>query len=291
MRVVRLTKELQKLSDEERRAGRKIALVPTMGALHPGHLSLIDIGRHYADSLWVSIFVNPTQFSPSEDFDNYPRTWDEDVAACKAAGVDLIFAPTRDQLYPDGAQTWVDVPGLAQNAPGSSRSGHFRGVTTVVSKLFLAAKPHFAIFGEKDFQQLTIVKRMVRDLGFDLIVVAGPTVRESDGLALSSRNRGLSVESRRQARVVPEALRAAEKAFLGGEKSTTGLLEVARLEIGQAAMAQVDYVKVCDTNTLLEIQDALPDEVLVSIAVSFPGASPSGDLIRIIDNRVLSRSD
>ena len=290
MRVVRLTKELQELSDQERSAGRRIALVPTMGALHPGHLSLIDIGRRHADSLWVSIFVNPTQFSPSEDFDNYPRTWDADVAACKAAGVDLIFAPTRDQLYPDGAQTWVDVPDLAQNAPGSSRSGHFRGVTTVVSKLFLAAKPHFAIFGEKDFQQLTIVKRMVRDLGFDLTVIAGPTVREDDGLALSSRNRGLSVESRRQAQVVPEALRAAEKTFLGGERSTTGLLEVAWREVERAAMAQVNYIKVCDPSTLLEIPNKLPDEVLVTIAVSFPGESPSGDLVRLIGNRVLSLS-
>tara|TARA_Y100000590_G_scaffold226950_1_gene256271 strand:+ start:6062 stop:6937 length:876 start_codon:yes stop_codon:yes gene_type:complete len=288
VRIVRITKELQELSDQERELGRKIALVPTMGALHSGHLSLVELGKQYADSLWVSIFVNPTQFGPTEDFDSYPRTWEADVAACEAAGVDVIFAPTRDQLYPDSAQTWVDVADLSQNAPGGSRVGHFRGVTTVVSKLFIAAKPHFAIFGEKDFQQLTIVKRMVLDLGFDLEVVAGATVREEDGLALSSRNSRLSVDSRIQAGVVPAALEAVEGKVLKGERSKVNLLETARHEIEAAPLASIEYIKFCDPGTLSEVSNKLSGQVLVSVAISFPAGDPSGEPVRLIDNRLLN---
>ncbi|MFP8875127.1 MAG: pantoate--beta-alanine ligase, partial [Myxococcota bacterium] len=207
---MRRPRQLQARADAERAKGHRIALVPTMGALHRGHLSLVEVARRHADRVWVSIFVNPTQFNENSDFESYPRDDARDLATCRAAGVDLVYLPRVEDLYPEGAQTWVDVTELATPLCGAARPGHFRGVGTVVSKLLLAAKPHVAVFGEKDFQQLAVLRRLVRDLGFDVEVLGAPTVREDDGLALSSRNVHLGPVARCQATALVRALDLAE---------------------------------------------------------------------------------
>jgi pantoate--beta-alanine ligase len=200
MRVVEAVKDLQAVADQERAAGRRIALVPTMGALHAGHLSLVEEARSRADVVWVSIFVNPTQFGEADDFSHYPRQLERDLEACREAGVDLVWTPDADEMYPPGAQTWVEVSDLTGVLCGASRPGHFRGVTTIVSKLFLAAKPHVAVFGEKDFQQLAVIRQMVRDLGFDVEIIGGRIARDTNGVALSSRNALLGLEARSRRR-------------------------------------------------------------------------------------------
>jgi len=206
VRILETVSELQQLSDAERAAGRRIALVPTMGALHPGHLSLVKVARERADRVWVSIFVNPTQFNDPNDLSAYPRSLDADLEACELAGVDVVFRPDAGEMYPSDGQTTVEVGGLCEPLCGRARPGHFRGVTTIVSKLLLAAKPHVAVFGEKDYQQLAVIRRMVRDLGFGVEVVGAATLREADGLAMSSRNANLDPEARRQAVALVRAL-------------------------------------------------------------------------------------
>ena len=288
MDIIRNTSELQARSDQLRAQGRKVALVPTMGALHAGHLSLIQCARERADEVWVSIFVNPTQFNQPEDFEGYPRTFEADAESCRAAGVECIFAPTPDQLYPDGAQTWVDVGSLAEPLCGASRPGHFRGVTTVVSKLFLAAKPHVAVFGEKDFQQLAIIRRMVRDMGFDVEIVGGPTLREEDGLAMSSRNVRLGPQARKQAQVIIRAIRAAERAVASGERDSASLLEVVCKTIDEASLATLDYAELRNPDSLEEAPKELDGPTLLALAVNFaPDPDGQGADVRLIDNRVL----
>ena len=188
--IIRTVSELQALSDQNRAAGKRVALVPTMGALHEGHLSLVREARARADVIWLSIFVNPTQFNDPSDFEAYPGdAWERDLELGRASTGWTVFLHHHvEELYPEGAQTWVEVEGLSESLCGASRPGHFRGVTTVVSKLFLAARPHVAVFGEKDFQQLAVIRAMERDLGFGIEVVGAPTVREKDGVAMSSRN-------------------------------------------------------------------------------------------------------
>ncbi len=286
MKIIRTVRDLQELSDHERASGRRIALVPTMGALHEGHVSLMRAAKQHAHAVWVSIFVNPTQFGPNEDLDAYPRTFEADCAACEAAGVEVVFAPTPTEMYPDGAKTWVDVEELSEPLCGASRPGHFRGVATVVAKLFLAAKPQVAVFGEKDYQQLAIIRKMVRDLGFNLEIVGVPTARESDGLAMSSRNRRLTAEARRQARVIPACLSAAERAFASGERRPGALRELALREIEKAPLASVDYFEVRDPTTLAESAETGGESFLLAAAVFFP--SEDGEApVRLIDNRVL----
>src|SRR5262245_7208837 len=197
--VIRTVAELQRWSDAARASGRRIALVPTMGALHEGHLSLVRVGYRHADRVIVSIFVNPTQFGPTEDFARYPRDLAADVAQLRKVGTDVVYAPTVEEVYPAGDATWVGVERLTAHLCGRSRPGHFRGVTTVVARLFLAARPHVALFGEKDYQQLAVIRRMTRDLGFGVEVLGAPIVREPDGLAMSSRNAFLSGRARQQA--------------------------------------------------------------------------------------------
>ena len=187
---------MQHLSDRLRSAGRRLVLVPTMGCLHEGHLSLIHAGRELASRLIVSIFVNPAQFGPNEDFDSYPRTFETDLQKCTEAGVDIVFAPPMQLVYPQGYQTYLALEDLPNHLCGLSRPVFFRGVATVVAKLFNIVKPHIAVFGEKDYQQLLIIKQMVRDLDFDIDIVAGPIVRENDGLAMSSRNEYLLPDQR-----------------------------------------------------------------------------------------------
>ncbi len=236
MQVVSSPRELQLRADAERRGGRRIALVPTMGALHAGHLSLISEARKRADRVWLSVFVNPTQFDQEQDFAGYPRELERDLDVCRSQGVDLVYAPAVEDAYPEGCQTWIDVTELSQPLCGRSRVGHFRGVATIVCKLLLSAKPHLVLFGEKDFQQLALLRRMVRDLGFDVEVIGCPTVREPDGLALSSRNQHLGPKARAQAPVLVRALDEAQAAVAAGERSTRVLLERARARIAMGSV-------------------------------------------------------
>lgn len=285
-------------ADALRAAGRRIALVPTMGALHAGHLSLVKVARQRADVVWLSIFVNPTQFNDPADFEGYPVERTRDLALCAEHGVDAVFAPTVSELYPEAAQTWVDVEHLTRPLCGDSRPGHFRGVTTVVSKLFLAAKPHVAVFGEKDFQQLAVIRRMTRDLGFGIEVVGGATIREPDGLALSSRNVHLGGEARRQAVALVRALDEAEHALVNGECGRDALLDAVREVFARAPLATIDYAELRDPNSLELAPEALSGPTLLALAAHFPANRPGGRQdrpgepgqggeVRLIDNRVL----
>jgi len=263
-----------------------------MGALHEGHLSLIHEARRRVGGergrVFVSIFVNPTQFDDPADYAAYPETFARDVERCREAGVDVVFAPTPEDLYPPGAQTWVEVEALAQPLCGASRPGHFRGVATVVAKLFIAARPHVAVFGEKDFQQLAVIRRMASDLGFDIEVVGAPTVREPDGLALSSRNVHLDPAARRQAVAVVGALDAAERAVAAGERSRDALLAGVRAAIARAPLARIDYAELRDPDTLAPAPERLSGQTLLALAVHFGAQGDARRAVRLIDNRVLS---
>ena len=288
MHVVESRRELQLRADAERAAGQRLALVPTMGAIHAGHLSLICEGRKRADQVWVSIFVNPTQFNEANDFEVYPRELERDLAQCREAGVDLVYTPRVEDVYPEGAQTWVEVEDLTKPLCGASRPGHFRGVTTVVSKLLLAAKPHVAVFGQKDFQQLAVIRRMVRDLGLDVDVVGAPIVREPDGLALSSRNLLLGPEARRNAVALVRALDAVEASVASDERRSVPLLERARAALEAVPRSRVDYAEFRDPETLEPAPDALCGPTLLALAVVFePDEDGQGASVRLIDNRLL----
>src|SRR6185503_19384059 len=279
---------LQARADAERAAGRRIALVPTMGALHVGHASLFKIARQRADRVWVSIFVNPTQFDDPRDLAAYPRTLESDLAICRDAGVDLAFTPDAAEMYPEGAQTEVLVGALAAPLCGASRPGHFRGVATVVTKLLVAAKPHVAVFGEKDYQQLAVIRQLARDLLLDVEIVGAPTVREPDGLALSSRNRHLDPDARRQAVSLVRALDAAESAVAAGERDSAHLLALARYELAGATRAQIDYAELRDPITLAPAPTRLEGPALLALAVFMrPDPGREGKMVRLIDNRVL----
>ena len=287
-RLVTTVTELQRLSDAERAAGRRVALVPTMGALHAGHLSLVAEGRRRADRVWLSIFVNPTQFDDPRDHAAYPRSFEADLALCREAGVDVVFAPPVSEMAPAGAQTWIEVTELAKPLCGRSRPGHFRGVATIVAKLLLAAKPHLAIFGEKDFQQLAVIRRLAGDLRFDVEIVGAPTVREADGLAMSSRNTRLDPEARRQARVLSQALDEAERAVAAGERSGARVLALVATAIEKAPRAAIDYVELRDPDSLEPAPAVLEAPTLLALAVRFvPASDREGAAVRLIDNRVL----
>ena len=278
---------LQARADAERAAGRRIALVPTMGALHAGHASLFKIARQRADRVWVSIFVNPTQFDDPRDLAAYPRTLEADLAICRDAGVDLAFTPDAAEMYPEGAQTSVVVGALAEPLCGASRPGHFRGVATVVTKLLVAAKPHVAVFGEKDYQQLAVIRQLVRDLRLDVEIVGAPTLREPDGLALSSRNRHLDADARRQAVALVRALDAAESAVAAGERDAARVQALVLAELAAAPRAQVDYAELRDPTTLAPAPAQLAGPALLALAVFMRPASDGGRTVRLIDNRVL----
>ncbi len=288
MRVVETVRELRRLAGAERAAGRRIALVPTMGALHAGHLSLIRLARERADRVFVSIFVNPAQFDDPADLARYPRAPERDLEICREAGVDLVFAPEPEEMYPAGERTRVEVEGLTQPLCGAARPGHFRGVTTIVSKLLLAARPDVAVFGEKDFQQLAVIRRMVRDLLFEVEIVGAPIVREADGLALSSRNQSLDPEARRQAVALSRALDAAERALAAGEHDAARLLQLVRAEIGKASRAEIDYAELRDPESLEVAPATLAGPVLLALAVFLRVADQAAAArVRLIDNRVL----
>ncbi len=274
--------DMRAWSDAKRAAGRTIALVPTMGALHRGHLEMIDAAAVRADHVVVSIFVNPLQFGEQGDFDHYPRTLGDDLRACDEAGVDVVYVPTTASMYPDGFATTVHVAGLTDTMEAVSRPGHFDGVTTVVTKLFTAARPHIAMFGEKDYQQLAIVRRMTRDLDLGIDVVGHPTVREHDGLALSSRNRRLSDDQRRAASCVPDAISAAVGRAGSDGSQITEVIDAAAEVIAREPLAALDYVSVFDAATLspidgFESDHRRPGRVRIAVAARF------GD-VRLIDN-------
>ncbi|MCC6641542.1 MAG: pantoate--beta-alanine ligase, partial [Deltaproteobacteria bacterium] len=241
-----------------------------------------------ADVVVVSIFVNPTQFGPNEDFARYPRPLESDLALCRDAFVDVVFAPPVAEMYPPGSQTFVAVSELSQPLCGRSRPEHFRGVATVVAKLLLAAKPHVAVFGEKDFQQLALVRRMARDLLFDVEIVGVPIVREADGLARSSRNVHLDADARRQAVVLVRALDAAQSAVSAGESDAAALLDLVRAEIALAPRAELDYAELRDPETLAPAPARLAAPALLALAVRFAPLPETGEPpVRLIDNRVL----
>ncbi|MDQ7039430.1 MAG: pantoate--beta-alanine ligase [Rhodothermus sp.] len=281
MEVIRSVRAMQAHADARRREGRRLALVPTMGALHEGHLALVRTARAHADHVTVSIFVNPTQFGPHEDYARYPRQLEQDVAALDALGVDVVFAPTVEEMYPDGPEdnlTWVYVEKLDAHLCGRYRPGHFQGVTTVVAKLFNICKPHVAVFGLKDAQQFQIVRRMIRDLHYDIELIGVPTVREPDGLALSSRNTYLRPEERTQAVVLSQAIEAARRAVEAGEQRPEAIVEAMRQILARAPLARVQYAEVVDAETLQPVTRIQPGQrVLVGVAVFF------GDT-RLIDN-------
>jgi pantoate--beta-alanine ligase len=285
METILTVRALQARVDAERAADRRIALVPTMGALHAGHLALVDEAKRRADFVVVSIFVNPAQFNSPADLAAYPRTLEADLAACDARGVSAVFVPSAGELYPPGYQTWVEVSELAKPLCGAARPGHFRGVATVVAKLLIAAKPHVAVFGAKDFQQLALIRRLVRDLGLDVEIVGHETVRESDGLALSSRNVHLTPETRAQALSLSHSLAAAQRAIDGGERSRAALEALVAREIGAAPLAKIDYAELRDPETLEPAPARLSGPTLLALAVFFPKVG--GDAVRLIDNCVL----
>lgn len=280
MQIIDDPSTIQRRCESLRREGQTIGLVPTMGALHAGHLSLMRSARAENDVVVVSIFVNSIQFGRGEDFDSYPRDLYGDVAQAETAGVDLVFAPSAEAIYPKGFRTYVDVTELTEGLCGASRPGHFRGVTTVVAKLFNLVRPHRAYFGQKDYQQSVVVRRMAADLNCDLDIVVLPTVRESDGLAMSSRNVRLTPLQRQAASVLYTSLNRAEARVRVGERNAQAILEEVRTMIEAEPLARIDYVVLCDPETLKPL-DRIEGPVLAALAVQF------GET-RLIDNLLIT---
>ena len=281
MQTITSVLEMQTLAEDLRSKGQIIGLVPTMGALHEGHLSLIKLAAEQADTVVVSIFVNPTQFGPSEDFSKYPRSLEADVAACDAAGVDIVFAPTAEELYPKGYSTFIVEEFIAKPLEGVSRPVHFRGVITVVAKLFNIVRPDLAVFGQKDVQQVAVIKKMVEDLHFTIDVVVAPTLREPDGLAMSSRNRYLTATQRIEALVIHRALQKALDMVASGERRVDRLIAEATHLIGLHRRVRIIYVSIVDRTTMVAIRGEIePGKVVMAIAAWV-------DEVRLIDNEPL----
>jgi len=284
MEILRTVAELRKWSralriDARNDSGNSIGLVPTMGALHAGHASLIRAAVNSVGFVAVSIFVNPTQFGPNEDFARYPRTFEADCALAKAEGADVIFAPSVEELYPAGAATFVDVEGLGNRLDGASRPGHFRGVATVVAKLMIAAEPDRAFFGQKDAAQVAVLRRMVADLRLATEIVVCPIVREPDGLALSSRNIYLSAEERVRALTLSRVVRDAEALFASGERHAEKFIEAAHVALAAVPEIRIDYIALVDWTTLEPVEIATPGSLFAVAA--WVGAT------RLIDNTIL----
>ena len=270
------------ISRKLRREAKTVGFVPTMGALHDGHLALVKEARAACDIVVVSIFVNPAQFNDSSDLEKYPRDLMADAALLADYGVDYIFAPETQEIYPDGFATYVNVEGLTDTLEGASRPGHFRGVTTVVAILFNAVRPDFAFFGQKDAQQVAVVKRMTRDLGFETEIAVVPVVREESGLALSSRNTLLSDDERLRAAIIIQALREGKLAFKQGERNAAHLTQIVKSRLESEPLAQIDYVAVVGRESMQTVEKVGDDETLIVAAVAF------GD-VRLIDNVILNR--
>ncbi len=283
MEILRTIDEVRRTCNALKRGDRTLGLVPTMGALHVGHLSLVRAAKASCDAVAATIFVNPTQFGPNEDFAAYPRTFEQDCAMLEREGVDVLFAPAREEMYPAGAETFVDIPMVGGRLDGASRPGHFRGVATVVAKLFNIFQPTCAFFGQKDAAQVAVLRTMVRDLNFDVEMVVCPTVREVDGLAMSSRNRYLSAEEREQALVLERALRRVERVVAEGERDSDRLRGELRRELEDAAGVRLDYAEIVDARSLEPVSD-VGDGVLVAVA-AWVGKT------RLIDNVVIGAED
>ncbi len=280
MEILRTVAELRAWSRLERNdGGNTIGLVPTMGALHAGHASLIRAAAAACGRVAVSIFVNPTQFGPHEDYARYPRTFEADCALAEAEGADVVFAPSVEELYPVGAATFVEVAGLSERLDGQSRPGHFRGVATVVAKLLIAAEPDRAFFGQKDAAQVAVLRRLVADLRLATEIVVCPIVREADGLALSSRNVYLSGDERAQALTLSRAVRQAEALFASGERRASSFIEAARATFAAVPEIRVDYIALVDWATLEPVEIAAPNSLFAVAA--YVGAT------RLIDNTIL----
>ncbi len=281
MQIITTIKEMREITGRTRAEGRTIAFVPTMGYLHEGHASLLREGRKLGDMLVLSIFVNPAQFGAGEDFEAYPRNLERDAGMAAEAGVDVVFAPNAREMYPEGYQTYVNVETLTLPMCGASRPGHFRGVTTVVAKLFNIVTPHVALFGEKDFQQLAVIRRMVADLNMDLEIVGMPIVREADGLAMSSRNSYLSPEERKSALCLSRSLDAVNKEYGNGVKSVEQLRKIVFGVLESEPSAVVEYVDFRHKDTLEEVENAFGD-TLLALAVRIGKT-------RLIDNMVIGK--
>jgi pantoate--beta-alanine ligase len=284
MEIINRRQRMSSVARKVRREEDKtIGLVPTMGALHEGHLSLVREARRMCDVVVVSVFVNPTQFGPDEDFQHYPRDLTKDTTLLTDLNVDYIFAPAMEEIYPKGFATYIKVEGLSDQLEGASRPGHFRGVATVVTILLNVVRPDFAFFGQKDAQQTLIVKRLVRDLAFDTEIVILPTVREESGLALSSRNAFLDEDERRAAAVLNRALRMAKEAYKNGERNASRLADWVRSTVETEPRARLDYVSVADADSLEKLEKLDDRPVLIALAVHVGKT-------RLIDNVVLNRA-
>ncbi len=280
MEIITTPHGMQAAAQTLRRAGKTIGFVPTMGFLHDGHLSLMRLARQRCDVLVASIFVNPTQFGPNEDLDAYPRDFERDEKLCREAGVDLLFYPTPENMYLDGHSVWVDEESLSGVLCGLTRPVHFRGVCTVVAKLLNIVLPDCMVLGEKDAQQLRILRRMARDLNFPVEIIPGPIVREADGLAMSSRNRYLSPEERAEAVCLFQGLEKAKQLFAAGERDADALKAAVR-EVIEKTSGRVDYIEIVDDESLQAFQ-TLEKPALLALAVRFAGT-------RLIDNAVLEK--
>ena len=280
MKIIETVGEMKAASASMRARGRSIALVPTMGCLHRGHRELMRVARQAADEVVLSIFVNPAQFGPNEDYSAYPRETAGDIETARAEGVDIVFAPTAEEVYPEGFSTFVEVEGPSRGLCGASRPGHFRGVATVVLKLFNVVRPDRAVFGRKDYQQLKVIERMVTDLDLDVEIIPVDTVRDPDGLATSSRNRYLSPAQRKAALVIPRSLEAAAALWSSGERDPAAIVEKMKKIIEVEPEAVVEYVEVRHPETLEPVKRPGPEGALVALAVRVGPA-------RLIDNRLL----
>jgi len=269
---------MQSLSERLRLQKKIISFVPTMGFFHEGHLTLMREGKRLGDVLVVSLFVNPTQFCEGEDYHTYPRDLNSDILKAEETGVDVLFMPSAEEMYPEGFQTYVNTERVTMNLCGIFRPGHFRGVTTVVAKLFNIVKPHKAIFGEKDLQQLITVKRMVEDLNFDVEIIGVPTVRDEDGLALSSRNNYLTQEERKAALSINLALKKAEQMFSMGERDSKTIISAVEEILRQEKLVRIEYVKICDMEEIRDVDIISPGN-FIALAVRIGKA-------RLIDNLI-----
>ncbi len=280
MQIITAISEMQSLAESLMKQGRTIGFVPTMGFLHEGHLSLMRRAREECDAVVASIFVNPTQFGPQEDFERYPRDEEGDRRKCESAGVDILFMPTATEMYPEKPSVFVTVEGIAEILEGAIRPGHFRGVATVVAKLFNIVKPHKAFFGQKDYQQCAVIKRMVKGLNLEVKVVVLPTVREQDGLAMSSRNSYLSADERRVAAVIHRALASGEQMVKAGVGEPETLKTTMRAVLGEAPGIVLDYVEVADPESLTPLA-IVKGRAVILIAVRLGRT-------RLIDNILIS---
>lgn len=281
MHIISSAADMTAFSRAEQRAGRRVGFVPTMGALHEGHLSLVRAARAQCDVVVVSIFVNPTQFGPNEDLAKYPRSFEQDKAMLESCGVSAVFYPSVEEMYPAGATTWVAVEGLSERLDGRSRPGHFRGVSTVVSKLFNIVQPQFAFFGQKDAAQVAVIRRMLRDLNFDVQIVVCPIVREQDGLAMSSRNAYLSAQERKQALILSRSLERVRRLHEQGETSPEKLSSAGKQVMAEEPAVKVDYFEVVDPDTLEPVSDVTKG-ALVAVA-AYVGTT------RLIDNLLIGK--